>query len=98
MYFVVKGYATEVCKFLINFGFEKLKLHKVEAGVAVDNKASIKVLEKSGMTQEGLRRKMLPIRGEWKDSYHYAIVEDDLQNWVLVLLLPQKNYADLLVV
>lgn len=32
---------------------------------------------KIGMTREGLRRKILPIRGEWKDNYHYAIVEDD---------------------
>jgi len=27
--------------------------------------------------REGLRRKVLPIRGEWIDNYHYAIVEGD---------------------
>ncbi|MDR1201453.1 MAG: GNAT family N-acetyltransferase [Tannerellaceae bacterium] len=48
-----------------------------EAGVATENIRSIKVLEKSGMIREGLRRKILPIRGEWKDNYHYAIVEND---------------------
>lgn len=72
-----KGYATETAKALIRFGFDTLKLHKVEAGVATGNVASIRVLEKCGMTREGLRRKILPIRGEWKDNYHYAIVEDD---------------------
>lgn len=72
-----KGYATETAKTLIKAGFEKFRLHKVEAGVATENKRSIRVLEKSGMTREGLRRKILPIRGEWKDNYHYAIVEDD---------------------
>jgi RimJ/RimL family protein N-acetyltransferase len=71
------GFATEVARELVRFGFEDLKLHKVEAGVATENIRSIKVLEKIGMTQEGLRRKILPIRGEWKDNYHYAIVEDD---------------------
>ncbi len=71
------GYATEVSKTLIRFGFDNLKLHKIEAGVATGNIASMRVLEKSGMTREGLRRKILPIRGEWKDNYHYAIVEDD---------------------
>ncbi|WP_190809282.1 GNAT family N-acetyltransferase [Flagellimonas sp. S3867] len=71
------GYATEVSKALIKSGFEDFKLHKIEAGVSTENIASIKVLEKSGMTREGLRRKILPIRGEWKDNYHYAIVEDD---------------------
>lgn len=76
-----KGYATEISKTLIKSGFEKFDLHKVEAGVATENIASIKVLEKSGMTREGLRRKILPIRGEWKDNYHYAIVEDDPRDY-----------------
>ncbi|WP_163712092.1 GNAT family N-acetyltransferase [Mangrovibacterium lignilyticum] len=72
-----RGYATEVARRLIKAGFDDFKLHKVEAGVATENAASIRVLEKSGMIREGLRRKILPIRGEWKDNYHYAIVEDD---------------------
>jgi RimJ/RimL family protein N-acetyltransferase len=72
-----KGYATETSLTLIKFGFESLKLHRIEAGVATKNIRSIRVLEKSGMTCEGIRRKILPIRGEWKDNFHYAIVEDD---------------------
>lgn len=75
------GYATEVCKAMITSGFKEFGLHKVEAGVATGNLASIRVLEKSGMTREGLRRKILPIRGEWKDNYHYAIVEDDPRDY-----------------
>ena len=38
--------------------------------------SSIHVLEKIGMQREGLRRKVLPIRGEWIDNFHYAILED----------------------
>jgi ribosomal-protein-alanine N-acetyltransferase len=76
-----KGYATEVSRALIKSGFEYFHLHKVEAGVAVQNVRSIKVLEKSGMTREGLRRKILPIRGNWIDNYHYAIVEDDPRDY-----------------
>jgi [ribosomal protein S5]-alanine N-acetyltransferase len=72
-----KGYATEVVKALIRFGFENLSLHRIQAGVATENVKSIKVLEKAGMIREGRRRKVLPIRGEWKDNYHYAIIEDD---------------------
>ena len=71
------GYATEVAKRLIRFGFEDLNLHRIEAGVATENKRSIKVLEKAGMSIEGIRRKILPIRGDWVDNYHYAILEDD---------------------
>jgi len=74
------GYGTEAARGLIKFGFEKMGLHKIEAGVATENIRSVKVLEKAGMKREGLRRKILPIRGEWKDNYHYAIVEDDPRN------------------
>ncbi len=76
-----RGYATEVAKALVSFGFNELKLHKIEAGVATENTRSIRVLEKIGMTREGIRRKILPIRGEWKDNYHYAILEDDPRNY-----------------
>jgi ribosomal-protein-alanine N-acetyltransferase len=72
-----KGYATEAAKAVVRFGFEQLQLHRIEAGVATENRASIRVLEKLGMTQEGKRRKILPIRGQWKDNYHYALLEDD---------------------
>jgi len=75
------GYATEVAKCLIRSGFDNFGLHKIEAGVAVGNDRSVRVLEKCGMTREGLRRKILPIRGEWVDNWHYAIVETDRVNY-----------------
>jgi RimJ/RimL family protein N-acetyltransferase len=75
------GYATEVSRALVKYGFSELGLHRIEAGVATENKASIRVLEKIGMTNEGIRRKILPIRGEWKDNYHFAIVEDDPRDY-----------------
>lgn len=75
------GYGTETARTIVNFGFSRLGLHKVEAGVATENARSIKVLEKARMTREGLRRKILPIRGEWKDNYHYAILENDSRDY-----------------
>ncbi len=72
-----KGFATEAVNKIIDFGFNELKLHRIEAGVATENLASIKVLEKVGMTKEGHKRKILPIRNQWKDNYHYAILDED---------------------
>ena len=72
-----KGYATEALTMLLDFSFNALKLHRIEAGCAVDNIGSVKVLEKVGMTREGMKRKKLPIRGEWKDNYFYAILDED---------------------
>jgi [ribosomal protein S5]-alanine N-acetyltransferase len=71
------SYATEALLELLKFGFTTLTLHRIEAGCAVDNIGSIKVLKKVGMTLEGRKRKRLPIRGEWVDNYFYAILEED---------------------
>jgi ribosomal-protein-alanine N-acetyltransferase len=72
-----KGFATDALNKLLHFAFTELKLHRIEAGCAVENIASVKVLEKVGMIREGRKRKKLPIRGEWKDNYFYAILEED---------------------
>lgn len=72
-----KGYGTETLERIIKFGFEDLKLHRVEAGCAVDNIASYKVMEKSGMIREAHRRKLLPLKNGWSDNYEYAILEEE---------------------
>ena len=72
-----QGYATEVVQALIIFGFDTLQLHRIEAGAATENVASLRVLEKIGMTREGMSRKILPTPEGWRDNYRYAILEDD---------------------
>jgi len=72
-----KGYTVEAALALLEFGFTQLLLHRIEAGVATENTASIRFLEKIEMKREGLCRKILPIRGEWKDNYHYALLEEE---------------------
>jgi len=71
------GYATEVVKRILQFSFIELRLHRIEAGCAVENIASRRVLEKVGMVKEGHCRKILPIRGEWVDNFEFAILETD---------------------
>lgn len=72
-----QGYATELSRAVISHGFESLRLHRIEAGVAVDNAASIRVLEKCGMIREGKKRQNLPLSTGFSDSYHYAILCSD---------------------
>jgi len=72
-----KGYATESLKRIIDFGFKVLKLHRIEAGCAIENIASINVLEKAGMVREGQKRKVLPLKTGWSDNFEYAILSTD---------------------
>ena len=72
-----KGFATESLNCVLNFCFNDLKLHRVEAGCAVDNIASYKVMEKVGMIKEGRCRKVLPLENGWSDTFEYAILDTD---------------------
>ena len=69
-----QGYATEVCKKLLRFAFEKVLLEEVVASVDDENLASKRVLEKSGLIDRGRTRcwgEISPIyrltRDEWSE-------------------------------
>ena len=78
-----KGYATEASRAMINHAFKNLNAHRVVGFCSTENIASRRVLEKCGMTREGLRRKNAFFRKDkdgkplWLDSYEYAILADD---------------------
>ncbi len=72
-----KGYATESLREILHFGFNDLNLHRIEAGCAVENIGSIKVLEKVGMFREAHTRKLLPLKSGWSDNYGYAKLSTD---------------------
>lgn len=75
-----KGYATESLNKILDFAFGELKLHRIEAGSAVENIGSIRTLEKVGMTKEGRKRKILPLKDGWSDTFEYAILSTDLRS------------------
>jgi RimJ/RimL family protein N-acetyltransferase len=70
-----RGIATEAARALVRFGFETLNLHRIFATCFPENKASERVLQKCGMSLEGRLRENLLMRGEWRDSLLYAILD-----------------------
>lgn len=70
-----QGYATEAARALLSFGFGRLKLHRIVAEVVNANRASVRVLEKVGMRQEGCFRERYWLEGAWWDDLHFAILE-----------------------
>ena len=76
-----KGFATTAVKKLLDYAFNCLDLHRIEAGVAVENAKSIRVLEKVGMQREGHHRKILPLKTGWSDNFSYAILRHEYQQY-----------------
>jgi len=71
------GYATEAARALLAFAVETLGLHRMAATCDIENAASIRVLEKVGMRREAQFREDTLLRGRWRDSYLYAVLEHE---------------------
>lgn len=69
-----RGIATEAIGQMVNYGFEKLDLIRIEAGVFSHNPASMKVLEKAGFVKEGISEKVAIKNGVIIDEHRYAII------------------------
>lgn len=71
-----RGYATEAVAEATRFGFDALRLHRIQATVMPENTASLRVLEKAGYVREGLMRKALMGR-EFHDTVLLAAVREE---------------------
>lgn len=71
-----KGYATEAVSLAVDFAFKELKLHRIDAGVMLNNIGSMRLLEKVGFHREGIEQKGVKINGQWEDHQIFAIISD----------------------
>lgn len=72
-----QGYATEAARAIVGFGFEQLGLRRITATCDTENAASARVLKKAGMRREGLFREDERLRGKWRDTHSYAVLEGE---------------------
>ncbi len=72
------GYATEAAMALLQYGFERLHLHRIIATCQPENVASWRVMEKLGMRREAHFRKCIRRADNgWLDEYFYALLEEE---------------------
>jgi len=69
-----KGIATEAVKLITGFGFNALRLNRLEIVMLPNNLASMRVAEKAGATFDGLLKKRLVVNDESLDACLYSIV------------------------
>jgi aminoglycoside 6'-N-acetyltransferase len=72
-----KGYCTEAVKIMVDFLFLTKQIVRVQAATDVKNIGSQKVLEKAGFTKEGILRKLMFNRGEWRDFILFSVLKDE---------------------
>jgi RimJ/RimL family protein N-acetyltransferase len=72
-----KGYGSEAMRLMVTYGFEKLKLHRIELGVYEFNPRAIRAYEKAGFKREGILRDALFYDGEYHNMIVMSILEHE---------------------
>lgn len=73
-----RGAATAATKLLARFGFDELKLIRIEIRVASPNLASQRVAEKSGAQREGILRNRMSVRDKVYDEVMFSLIPADM--------------------
>lgn len=72
-----KGYAIEAAKALLDFLFSDKNLHRVTANCDARNAASAKLCQRIGMRKEAHFIKDFWNKGEWTDSFIFAVLKEE---------------------
>ncbi|MBZ5638965.1 MAG: GNAT family N-acetyltransferase [Acidobacteriia bacterium] len=72
-----KGYMTEGMRLVIAHAFRTLKLHRLEANIQPENRASIALVRRLGFRREGYSPRYLKIGGRWRDHERWAILAEE---------------------
>ena len=74
-----QGYMTEALEAVLDFSFDHLGLHRIEAACLPSNHASRGLLAKVGFREEGYAREYLRINGIWQDHVLFAVLRGDVR-------------------
>ena len=67
-----KGITTSAIQLMVEYGFNTLKLKRIEAGIFAYNPASMRALEKNGFIKEGIGKDAITKNGKFWDEHRYA--------------------------
>ena len=72
-----RGIGFEAVTHLMTFAFDALAAHRLFALIDSENQASIALIEKLGLGREAHHRSDTLIRGEWRSTLVYALLESE---------------------
>jgi len=83
-----KGYCSEAAKIMVDYLFLSKDIVRIQAHTDLRNVASQKVLEKVGFRKEGIIRRSIFIRGEWRDARLYSILREEWKGLRILIKTP----------
>jgi [ribosomal protein S5]-alanine N-acetyltransferase len=78
-----KGVIPTALALAVDHCFFVVGLHRIEVNIRPENVASLRVVEKLGFRQEGVRERFLHIDGDWRDHLSFALTADDVPDGLM---------------
>jgi ribosomal-protein-alanine N-acetyltransferase len=73
-----RGVTPTAVALAVDHCFSGLGLHRVEIAIRPENAASLRVVDKLGLREEGMRRGLLHIDGAWRDHRCFAVTHEEV--------------------
>ena len=73
-----RGIAPMAVAMATDYCFQHLRLHRMEINIRPENAKSLRVVEKLGFRDEGLRERFLHIGGSWADHRSFALTAEEV--------------------
>jgi RimJ/RimL family protein N-acetyltransferase len=74
-----KGYGTDAVRTARRYGFDRMRLHKINLTVVTENQAARHVYENVGFVKEGRLRQVFRRDGQWLDTFAMGLLADELR-------------------
>lgn len=87
-----RGLMPRAVALVSDYGFFRLRLHRIEVNIRPENAASLRVVQKLGFRYEGLRRGYLHINHGWRDHHSYALCVDEVGTGLVERLRQQSSH------
>ncbi|WP_153398293.1 GNAT family N-acetyltransferase [Ornithinicoccus halotolerans] len=73
-----RGIATWALAMAIEHGLLRVGLHRVEVNVRPENTASLAVVRRLQLREEGRRRGLIHVDGDWRDHLSFAVLAEEV--------------------
>lgn len=88
-----RGLMPRAVALATDFCFFSLGLHRVEINIRPENAASLRVVEKLGFRDEGVRVRFLHIDGVWCDHRTFALTREEIGEGLVTALASRSERA-----
>lgn len=72
-----RRFTYEAARAVIKFGFDEMKINRIDAHAMTENISSINLLQKLGFQQEGLHPQLVMKWGEYKDVFTFGLLRSN---------------------